>query len=338
MEWAPWLGLDIGGANIKVAVGERAENYPFPLWSRRTELGPQIAEILAAHPDIPVAVTMTGELADCYASKREGVCHIVSAVRQAAIDRPLVFYQLGGQFVDAPTACQSWPLTAAANWHAIASYSSALLSGGSGFVIDLGSTTCDIVPVQNHRVSNGEPDDTQRLKRGQLVYVGVSRTPICSLLDQVSLGELTLPLAREFFATAKDLFLFNGELAPNPTDRGTADGRPATRVDAVRRLARCFCADATVDDKYLLALVEQARVSIKNLIETGLQSVLSEFPQLPTAFVVAGEGSWLTTELLRESFPDATIVRWDKEISVAASTAAAAYSIAQLAARQSAAS
>ena len=69
------LGLDIGGANIKVAnLTGYAQSFPFPLWKRSTELANQLAACLRAAPRFSrVAVTMTGELCDCYATKAIGV-------------------------------------------------------------------------------------------------------------------------------------------------------------------------------------------------------------------------------------------------------------------------
>ncbi len=69
------LGLDIGGANLKAATADkRAVSVPFPLWKQPDSLPAALAELVAKFPDAEeFAVTMTGELCDCYETKRQGV-------------------------------------------------------------------------------------------------------------------------------------------------------------------------------------------------------------------------------------------------------------------------
>ncbi len=85
-----WLGLDVGGANLKLADGRGwAATRPFPLWRQPGGLMAALEELLATAPSADgLALTMTGELADCFATKREGVEAILGAV-EAAADRAL---------------------------------------------------------------------------------------------------------------------------------------------------------------------------------------------------------------------------------------------------------
>ncbi len=78
------LGWDIGGANIKVATSVGvARCYEFPLWKQPGELSAKLTQIAMQLPKCDAwAITMTGELADCYFDKAEGVRHIVAALRQ----------------------------------------------------------------------------------------------------------------------------------------------------------------------------------------------------------------------------------------------------------------
>src|SRR5437660_44533 len=78
-----WLGLDIGGANIKVADGNGfAVSSAFPLWQRPQQLAEVLRRLIAGAPKADhLAATMSGELADCYVTKADGVqaiglCHI----------------------------------------------------------------------------------------------------------------------------------------------------------------------------------------------------------------------------------------------------------------------
>src|SRR5438132_14083158 len=81
-----WLALDIGGANLKVADGRGfAASRPFPLWQTPQHLAVALRSLIAESPPADhLAATMTGELADCFATKAEGVRFIVDAFVEAA--------------------------------------------------------------------------------------------------------------------------------------------------------------------------------------------------------------------------------------------------------------
>ncbi|MEO8493517.1 MAG: H4MPT-linked C1 transfer pathway protein, partial [Planctomycetota bacterium] len=84
-----WLALDIGGANLKVADGlGHAESFPFALWREPEHLVQELRTLIAQSPRCDrLAVTMTGELADCFENKTAGVTFILDAVQQAADGR-----------------------------------------------------------------------------------------------------------------------------------------------------------------------------------------------------------------------------------------------------------
>src|SRR5438105_2939312 len=132
-----WLGLDVGGANLKLADGRGwAISRPFPLWRQPERLAAAIAELLVeAPPASGLAVTMTGELADCFATKREGVSAILHAVETAATTLRLSpdavrAYLTSGEMVTA-AAARAQPLrAAAANWHALARFAGRLAPSG----------------------------------------------------------------------------------------------------------------------------------------------------------------------------------------------------------------
>jgi len=79
------IGLDIGGANLKAATSAGgALSRPFALWKHPDRLADELAVIAAElRPTGPVAVTMTGELCDCFRTKRDGVRHILAAAGSA---------------------------------------------------------------------------------------------------------------------------------------------------------------------------------------------------------------------------------------------------------------
>ncbi|HEV3237901.1 MAG TPA: hydantoinase/oxoprolinase family protein, partial [Gemmataceae bacterium] len=231
------LGLDIGGANIKVANATgQAALTPFELWKNPSGLTDVLHQVIGsfATPDL-LAVTMTGELCDCFETKREGVLAILDCVSQTAGSTPILIWRNDGRFVDLATARKDPLPIASANWLALATFAGRFTPQGSSLLIDVGSTTTDIIPIINGIPVPKGRTDAERLETGELLYTGVRRTPVCALLNGMGAAEL--------FATTLDAYLLLDLLPENPTDHGTADGRPATKKQAHARMARMIGGD-----------------------------------------------------------------------------------------------
>ena len=174
-----WLALDIGGANLKAAHSDgSAKSIPFEVWRRPEELGNAIAKLANQFsPFERAAVTMTAELCDCYATKAEGVLAILAAVAQALAHRPLVVWGIDGRFHEPDEVRERPLLAAAANWLALATASARLVPDKRGLMIDIGSTTTDLIPFDRGKVVVQGRTDTERLRTGELVYAGVPSHP-----------------------------------------------------------------------------------------------------------------------------------------------------------------
>src|SRR5204862_310638 len=100
------LGLDVGGANLKAATADRrAVSVPFALWKQPDRLPAALGELVGRFPDADeLAVTMTGELCDCFETKRDGVNAILTAVLNVSRSRPIRVRTTDGVFVDTETA------------------------------------------------------------------------------------------------------------------------------------------------------------------------------------------------------------------------------------------
>ncbi len=179
----PILGLDVGGANLKAAhLDGPAVSRPFALWKNPSGLPEALRDFLAALPPAQrLAVTMTGELCDCYPTKRVGVAAILDAVAAAAPGVPTRVWTADGHFVDPAEARVAALRTASANWLALATFAGRLAPRGPSLLIDIGTTTTDIIPlVDGVPVPLGRTDP-DRLRSGELVYRGWRRTPLCAL-------------------------------------------------------------------------------------------------------------------------------------------------------------
>jgi (4-(4-[2-(gamma-L-glutamylamino)ethyl]phenoxymethyl)furan-2-yl)methanamine synthase len=239
-------GWDIGGANLKAARldedGLRVVQEPFAIWQHRDELADALADLAARLGPAPrAAITMTAELSDAFRTKREGVAFVLDAVRAALPEVELAIFGVDGRFHDLAAARADPLLVAASNWVA-----TALLVARQHpdcLLVDIGSTTADIIPIAGGRVAAVGRTDPERLVRGELLYTGALRTTVCAIVRRVPLWGRWCPVAAEHFATAQDVHLLTGDLAPEQCLSPTADGRPATPPFAAERLARVVCAD-----------------------------------------------------------------------------------------------
>jgi probable H4MPT-linked C1 transfer pathway protein len=221
------IGIDIGGANLKVVDDTGVHIHYCPLWQ-----GAPLADLLEPYTG-PAAVVMSGELADCFASKNEGIRWIVEAVQAAIPDA--VFYGLDADFHTGPT-----PLLAAANWLASTDYLREEYS--DALLLDVGSTTADIIPLDRFESLKGLTD-LQRLQKHYLVYTGMLRTNVATLLSSVTLDGMVTPVSTEYFATSADVHLLLGQIAPEDYTCPAPDNGEKTPAAAARRLARVVCAD-----------------------------------------------------------------------------------------------
>ena len=230
------LGIDIGGANTKIASedGKIVELHYIPLW-KNTRLPQVLLDIAYRLKPEKAGVVITGELADCFPDKETGLSTIIDAVNNAFSDA--YFLDSDGIFTK-----EKKRNIAAANWMA-----SALLVGSEYedcIFVDIGSTTTDIIPIHNG-IPHAARTDFGRLKNGELVYSGVLRTNIAALFKSVNLNGETCGISSELFAISADAYMVLGKICADQYTCDTPDGAEKTIVDAKRRLARVVCSDLT---------------------------------------------------------------------------------------------
>lgn len=281
------LGLDIGGANLKAAHTDgTARSRPFALWKEPAALADRLRGICGEFPAFDrVAVTMTGELCDCFATRREGVRHILDAVA-AVVDRDTVsVYRTDGRFSDWDEACAEPLSVAASNWLALAAFAGRYAPNGLALLVDIGSTTSDLIPLRDGVPVPTGRTDTDRLASGELVYSGVRRTPACALLGGGG--------AAEFFATTLDVYLLLELIPEDVGDVDTADGRPATKAHAHARLARMICGDAeSVPRAKATGLAKRLSRLQLNLLDGAARRIAAEHGR-PETLVLGGTGEFL---------------------------------------------
>ena len=294
--------MDIGGANTKAAWLDggslRTVSRPFEVWRDREALAAVLREVateVAAGPPSAVAITMTAELSDAFRTKREGVAFVLDAAQDAFGDRPLSVLATDGELVPVEAArARPWEV-AAANWMATAlavadAHPDALL-------IDVGSTTADVVPIAGGRVAATGHNDLERLLAGELVYTGALRTNLAAIAPRVPVRGGWCPVSSESFAISGDVHLVLGHLTPDAYDCPTPDGRPATAPFARERIARLVCADVDqLGEDEIDAIAAFLHGEQLRRLEDAARRVQRRLP--PDAPVVAvGSGAFLGPEV-----------------------------------------
>ena len=331
------LGLDVGGASLKAATDAGvAVSRRFPLWRRPAGLADALDDLCRPLAFDRLAVTMTGELCDGFATRAEGVHAILDAVRTFAERRGSIgvqVWQTDGTFIPVAQARQRIWETASANWLATATLVAAEHPGENALLIDVGSTTTDIVPLAGGVPVPVGRTDHERLVAGELVYQGVRRTPVPTAVDALTVAGRRCPVMNEVFATAADVHVLLGEIAADPDDTDTADGRPLTLAAAAARLARTVGLDAdTLTATATIALAVQVRDRQRQRVAHAVAAVARRSLNGRCGLVVAaGEGEFLARHAAF-GLDGVSILsladHWDAERS----RAACAYAVARLAA------
>lgn len=247
------VGWDVGGAHVKACLLNDGRvfdvaQWACPLWQGLDQLERVLEEVPSHWPatrHAKHAVTMTGEMVDLFANRREGVQRIAECMAQRLAQHlanpPQFFAGLEG-WSTVQDASRLWEHIASANWLATARHAAQHV--GHGVLVDIGSTTTDFIAFNDGRVLGTSRSDAQRLASGELVYHGVVRTPLCVLARRIRWRDSTLNVMNEFFATSADVYRLTGELNPahdlHPTADGGAKDTPATQ----QRLARMVGLDA----------------------------------------------------------------------------------------------
>ena len=297
------IGWDIGGAHLKAAristsgVVLDAVQVPCALWRGLNELELAIDIVLARCVGVQHhAITMTGEMVDLFPDRGTGVKAIAEFVAQR-LGGDVWLYRGDGQFVLPSKAAEYAMQIASANWRATAECVAQKI--GNGILVDIGSTTTDIIPIVAHKLRNQGGDDATRLDTDELVYSGIVRTPLMAMAERVPFAGTLVPLVAEHFATMADVYRLTGELPEDADQHPTADGGEKTLAASARRLARMLGRDsesATMADWYDLAHWFRARQLTRLHAACERVTVAAEMPA-NAPIIGAGVGRFLIREL-----------------------------------------
>jgi len=334
----PAVGWDIGGVNTKMArVDDGAVSAvvgrPYEIQRDPAALVPLLREMLSwtgIADAVPHAITMTAELSQFFRTKREGVRFVLESVEAAFPGASLHVFTVDGRFLS-PADARERPLSvAAANWAATAR--AVAVHHPDALLVDIGTTTTDLVPIVGGEVVAVGHTDPERLTSAELLYTGAVRTPAEAIASYVPLGDGLAGVSAEGFALAGDVHVWRGDLLSSDYTCPTPDGRPATREFVGERLARVVCADREMLDEAAISRVADAlaRAQVRS-IQSAMQRVLEAHPAVQVV-VVTGLGAFLGVEAAHAL--DLEVVPLSHQLGEAGARCAPAVAVALLLERQ----
>ena len=215
------------------------------MWLKEKENLPNIlseiySTIILERPD-KHAITMTAELSDAFYDKREGVTHILNSFAKVFSKDKCYVLTVNGDFISIDDAIKNPLSVAASNW--IATCHLVAKHVPNCIMIDVGSTTTDIIPIIDGKIATDSKTDLERLIAGELVYTGSLRATIPSIVRSVKVKGKDCRISFEKFALSADVHLILENITQEQYNCETADGRSNDLENSYARLARIVCAD-----------------------------------------------------------------------------------------------
>jgi probable H4MPT-linked C1 transfer pathway protein len=245
------VGWDVGGAHVKACLLEGGRivdvaQWPCALWRGLDQLDATLACARERWPrawdaHTRHAATMTGEMVDLFPDREEGVARLAARLAES-LGPSLRLWGARSGFCAPHESGRRWRDIASANWRATAEVLAPRLR--NALLVDVGSTTTDLVPLLHGAVAALGTCDAERLATGELVYQGVVRTPLCALAGRVVFEGRVVNVMKEFFATTADVYRLSGELDAAHDQHPSADGAGKDLDATRRRLARMVGRDA----------------------------------------------------------------------------------------------
>ena len=353
MENLKILGLDIGGANTKVALltyqdDNIVDSYSyivyFPFWEKSIKDIPVMLEGIILNlierteinskDDVAfISITITAELSDAFQTKREGILKILSSLDDVFDNKKLFFINTESEFVDFKSA-RSIPLSiSAANW-----VSTSLFLGEfvpQCILIDAGSTTIDVIPIQ---FSNPIPigkDDISRLVNHELIYTGGLRATIPSITHFIPYKEQMIRVSFEKFALISDVHRILENISEDEYTNDTADNRSKSLEDCYSRLARIICMDIELISKEELNkmakfIYEKQLEIISKEIQEFYKSLTIRIPEfkLDPLFIITGSSSDFLIRKSLERLGFANIESYERVTNIPDNVSSSAFAVA----------
>jgi probable H4MPT-linked C1 transfer pathway protein len=182
---------------------------------------------------------MTAELSDIFENRNKGTKKVINTLCKILPEKKTFFYSNKKHFFKKKEAMEKTNNINSMNWHATANFISNFYP--NCILVDVGSSTTDIIPIKKKCIIAKGNDDYKRLLHRELVYIGVIRTPINAI-------EKEKKLIYENFANLGDVYRILNKLPKKMDLVPSQDKKSKNKNDSARRIARIFGKDYKKND------------------------------------------------------------------------------------------
>lgn len=277
------VGLDIGGANVKINAIVMTDSGEFRLihYFNRQMLVDNFDHVLNTFKndfkvnfDV-VGVTTTGEYGIIFPRLKDGIIFFKEKISNF-FKQPTYWMNLSGDMIKLGELNDPYDVVAS-NWVATSLFVGEYICRDC-ILVDSGSTTTDIIPISKGRPVNKSRFDYERLASGNLVYTGGINTHVGCITNKLILNEVETNLSSEYFATAGDIHYILGHIN-SLTYRNYLGRFPgySNPDECYTRLAHMICADdKLISRETILDMAKQVYEKQLNQISESIKRVYLE--------------------------------------------------------------
>lgn len=241
-----YLGIDIGGAHFKIVGLDEKKSVCFSeyrkcyIWKGLENLRKEIdyTNSLNLQKDASCGITMTAELCDNFKSKKHGAIEISRLCKKLNFNYS--FYT-NSQKIFSKNMQKNYKNVISMNWHSIGRYF--LTKFDNLMVVDFGSTTTDFICIKNSKIVNDGLEDFSRLTKKEMLYTGITRTPLFGLQHEISFRKKKYHIVPELFSNTSDIYRINNFIQKDFDIDDEADNGGKRTLESLLRISRSFCID-----------------------------------------------------------------------------------------------
>ena len=310
-----FLGVDIGGAHLKIVGLDREKNVVLasqikcPVWKGTNHIEKNFNIIKKIAPRAILGITMTAELCDNFSNRDQGVKEIINITKKIKNVKYFFTSKKKKYFEKVP----NYRSISSMNWLATSRFMEKKIS--DGLVVDFGSTTTDLTLIKNYRCKNQYTNDFSRINNAELIYTGLTRTPIMALAEIVNINKkLKVNIIPELFSNTSDLYRVLGILPINVDLYESLDGRNKSKINCFKRLSRNFGLDYKRDNRKLIINICKKifKIQIKK-IHNGIKTLLNEdIEKRKVPLIICGIGKKILKDYFKEKY---TIIDFSDYVS-----------------------
>ena len=295
-----YLGWDIGGANTKISVFDSNFNIVefhiknLQIWNNLHDIISLFKDISDKYKpyDVYNFITFTAESCDNFKDRRSGILLLLEYCN-SYLNGDIKYYCNNDTYVNYNNAIEFPEKLYSTNWILTSKFLNK--ANNINFIIDVGSTTTDFIYKDMDIDDN--INDHKRLINKTLLYMGVVRTPIPMITNEVKFLGKTISLVNEVFATTGDIFNITNDIDFTNLAYVGADNLELTKKNSFIRLARLLGKDYQKSDKsHLIDLSFYIkRLCIKRIINNV--NLLDKVKKNEIIMTSIGEGNFLIKEI-----------------------------------------